>query len=66
MPIDIKNFVKNCAIYSIKLGKKYKPNNKQIMSYYPLERVELDITYLINSAPHNPQKNGVLKHLISI
>ena len=54
MSIDISNYIKRCVICNThKLGKKIKPNNKQIISYFPLERVELDLTYLSKLYPKN-------------
>ena len=54
MSIDISNYIKRCILCNThKLGKKIKPNNKQIISYFPLERVELDLTYLAKLYPKN-------------
>ena len=38
MSIDIRKYVGKCVIcITHKLGTKYKPNNKQIISCFPLE-----------------------------
>jgi len=42
----IKNVLKHCGICAIhKLNKYIKPKNVQILSKYPLERVQADLTY---------------------
>lgn len=44
-----KDIVKNCEIcIATKLNKYVKPNNIQIISHKPLERVQIDLTYFIN------------------
>ena len=39
--------MKTCILCNINKSKNFiKPVNKQILSYNPLERVEMDVTYL--------------------
>ena len=47
MTKDIINYVHSCILCTeIKLNKPVKPINKQIISYYPMERIVMDLTYL--------------------
>ena len=65
MTLDISNFIKKTVICTTtKLAKKIKPNNKQIISYFPLERVELDLTYLNKIYPHNKSQYNYLLCII--
>ena len=54
---DVINYIKSCTLCTQNnLNKPIKPNNKQILSYYPLERLQLDITYLSKIYPKNNYK----------
>ena len=54
MSKDIRKYVGKCVISSThKLSTKIKPNNKELISYFPLEKVEFlningNLLYLIN------------------
>ena len=64
MSKDIRLFIKNFANCTIiKSNKPLKPLNKQIISYFPLERLELDLTYLSKIYPKNASK---YKYIFSI
>lgn len=65
MTLEISNFIKKCIICTTtKLGKKFKPNNKQIISYFPLERVEIDLNYLNKIYSHNKSQYNYLLCII--
>ena len=51
---DVKKYIYSCkACTTSKLNKFIKPIHTQILSYSPLERVEMDITYLNKIYPKN-------------
>ena len=65
MSVDIKKFFKNYVICTTnKLGKKIKHNHKQIISYFPLERVEMNLTYLLKLYPNNKSEYNYLLSII--
>ena len=58
---DVFNYIKRCTLCTQKnLNKPIKPTIKQILSYYPLERLQLDITYLSKIYPKNTSKYNYL------
>ena len=51
---DVKKFISTCVICTTHKSNKFKkPMQNQIISYSPLERVEMDITYLNKLYPKN-------------
>lgn len=65
LKIEIENIKKNCAIYVIhKLNNFIKPANKQIISRFPLDRVQIDITYFGNKIKIKELQNKYLLTLI--
>ena len=64
MSVDINNFIKKCIICtSSNANIQINPINKQIVSYHPLERIELDITSLSKIYPKNKSE---YKYLLCI
>ena len=65
LKIEIENIIKNCAVCVIyKLNNFIKPENKQIISRFPLDRVQIDITYFHNKIKIKELQNKYMLTLI--
>lgn len=65
LKIEIENIIKKCTVCVInKLNHFIKPANKQIISRFPLDRVQIDITYFLNKINIKELENKYLLTLI--
>ena len=62
---DIPEYISKCiSCNSTNLNKTIKPTNKQILSYYQRERIEMDITYLAKLYPKNKFDYNYLLYVV--
>ena len=62
---DVKKYIKSCKTCTTsKLNKFKKPSHTQIISYTPLESVEMDIKYLNKIYPKNESNYKYFLYLV--